>query len=157
MKFANWLLALVALSTIHAQAAPGILGAVTRVEGVATVTQGDAGQTVAPGIAVHDGMHFVTASRSSVILRLHSGCTIVIPPEHSVTVLESANCARLAAAVGPLQPARIMPASVLASTNAAAVNTNAAVVNGVVLGGAAMIAIQALRLRFEDNRPLSAR
>ena len=80
------------------------LGTVSKVEGVVTATQGASGVNVTPGMAVQNGMRFVTTSRSTVTLNLASGCVVTVPPSSAVTVSSTMTCQQLMAAVQPVVP-----------------------------------------------------
>ena len=129
----------------HAQAP---LGTVSNVNGVATVTQGATGMTVAPGMIIQNGMRFVTTTNGSLTLNMNSGCDVTVPPGHGVTVVQSMNCQQLAAAVRTVVPVAAGPSFPPAPF----------VVQGVILGGAAGIAIAGFRDVIRNNdEPLSAR
>ena len=78
------------------------LGTVGNVQGLVTVTVGTTGTTAVPGSVISDGMRVVTASSSSVTLRLNNGCTLTLQPNQAVTVLERMTCQELTAAVRPV-------------------------------------------------------
>lgn len=81
-------------STAFAQS----LGSVGSVDGVVTVTDGVTGGTVVAGSPITDGMRFVTATGSSVTLKLNSGCVVTLQPNNSITVLKNMTCQELASA-----------------------------------------------------------
>lgn len=149
MTLKKLLLALFAVagSAAFAQAP---LGTVVNVQGVATATQGATGMTVAPGMAVQNGMRFITTSNSTMTLRLNSGCTVTVPGGHGVTVLQSMTCQQLTAAVQPVVPVAgagpgFPPAPAL--------------VNGSIAAVGALTTIAAVRrlARGQDNPPISPR
>lgn len=137
-------LASLACASAFAQAS---LGTVTKVQGVVSASQGTTGMAVAPGTVVQNGMRFVTTSSGSVTLSLNSGCTVVVPPAHAVTVLQSMTCQQLTAAV--------QPSTTYASQAGAGSNT--AVVNGVIAVGAVGVAAGVLSEVTDDNNNISGR
>lgn len=124
------------------------LGTVVNVNGVATMTHGATGATVAPGTVIQNGMRFVTTSGSSVTLRLNSGCTVTVPPAHGVTVLQSMTCQQLTAAVQPVGPVVANPGFPPAP----------AIMQTVILGGAVgILAAGITQVVDDDDESLSAR
>lgn len=149
MKTKKLLLSLtfLASASVFAQAP---VGTVTSVEGVVTATQGATGVSVTPGMAIQNGMRFVTTSRASTTLRLNSGCTVTVPPSHGVTVVSTMTCQQLAAAVQPVTP--------VAAAQTAPFTGSPGVVNGVIaVGGAAVAAGVIKGLNDDDNRNVSGR
>lgn len=128
------------------------LGTVTSVHGVVTATQGTTGMTVAPGVAIQNGTRFVTTSNASVTLHLNSGCTITVPPGHSVTVLQSMTCRELVAAVQP-----VATTTVLGQAAGDSFMPTTTLVNGVIAVGALGIIAGAIEVSGEStpNAPLS--
>ncbi|MBC5781705.1 hypothetical protein H8N03_02035 [Ramlibacter sp. USB13] len=145
MNIRYLLLALASVSFSAMAQAP--LGTVTDVQGVVTATQGASGVTVAPGTAVQNGMRFVTTSRGTVTLRLNSGCTVTVPANHSVTVLQSMTCQQLTAAVQPV-PAVATQAPLPAGVGAA---------NGVLAAAGIGLAATVLQDATKDDTNLSGR
>lgn len=145
---------LLLVSTVLASAAAFAqepLGTVTTVHGVVTATQGATGMTVAPGVAVQNGMRFVTTSNASVTLHLNSGCTVTVPPAHGVTVLQSMTCRDLVAAVQPVQTTTVL------GQNGDGFMPTTTLVNGVIGVGALGILAGAIEVSGEStpNAPLS--
>jgi hypothetical protein len=120
---------LAALSTIACASvmAQGALGTVTNVQGVATATTGTSGAAVAPGTAITNGMRIVTTSSGSVTLRMNSGCTVSVPANSGVTVLQSMSCQQLQAAVQPV------------GVSTAGFSPNPAFFNGIIAAGGILV------------------
>ena len=90
-------------STLLASAAfAQSLGTVGNVNGLITVTDGVTGGTVTPGSQITNGMRFVTTSGASMTLQLNNGCSVPVPANHAVTVLQSMTCQELISAVQPV-------------------------------------------------------
>jgi hypothetical protein len=148
MTMKKLMFALIALSGVAAFAqAP--LGTVSNVEGVVTATQGSSVVTVTPGAQIQNGMRFITTSSGSVTLRLANGCTVTVPPNHGLTVVQTMTCQQLTAAVQPVTPVAAQSTFLPSS----------AVVNGAIALGAIGILIGAEEdfRNDEDERPISAR
>lgn len=85
------------------------LGTVTSVNGVATVTSGGSASTLSQGMALSQGARIVTTSTSSAVVRLNNGCTLSVPPGHSVTLLSNLTCQQLHASLQPVTPVATVP------------------------------------------------
>jgi hypothetical protein len=133
------------------------IGTVTSVTGVATVTTSSGGTTLAPGAPVVHGSRIVTTSGSSATLSLNSGCTLVVPPSHAVTVLSSMTCQDLQAAVKPMGAVAAGPGtSVMGQSGFSTGGLDPA----VAIWGAGVIGTviyAATRDENGDNQPLSGR
>jgi hypothetical protein len=141
MNFKKLLLAVTALIGAAAFAqAP--LGTVTSVQGVVTATQGATGMTVTQGMAVQNGMRFVTTSNATMVARLNSGCTVNVPPGHGVTVLQTMTCQQLVAAVQPVVPVAAAGPGFPPAP---------ALVNGSIVAAGALITAAVIREAVRDH------
>src|SRR3954469_25525040 len=100
-KLASALVCLFAASAF----AQAQLGAVTSVNGVATVTSGTVGTAIGAGAPIVEGARVITTSTGSVTFRLNNGCTVTVPAGHAVTVSSALSCQQLQAAVQPVSTA----------------------------------------------------
>jgi hypothetical protein len=135
---------LAALSTIACASvlAQGAVGTVTNVQGVVTATTGTTGATVAAGAAFANGTRFVTTSSGSVTLRTNSGCTVTVPANSAVTVLQSMTCQELAAAVRP----------VVVTAAGPGFGPNPAFFNGIIAAGGILVVGGIIReITRDDN------
>ncbi|HVE51981.1 MAG TPA: hypothetical protein VNB23_01215 [Ramlibacter sp.] len=140
-----------AAASVFAQA---ILGTVTSVEGVATVTTGTTGTAISAGAPIVNGARVITTSTGSVTFRLANGCTITVPPGHAVTVQSNLSCEQLRAAMRPVV------------TTTATTTTTTTVPGGPFFGvapgataaiAAGLIIAVVVANQDDDDEPLSAR
>ncbi|RYF39887.1 MAG: hypothetical protein EOO27_48530, partial [Comamonadaceae bacterium] len=77
-------------STLLATAAfaqsQNVIGKVTEVQGIVTVTDGVRGGTAQLGNPITEGSRYVASSNGSATLKLDNGCTINLRPSQAVTV-----------------------------------------------------------------------
>lgn len=143
-------LAGLAAAPVFAQA----IGTVSSVNGVATVTTGGGGASLAAGAPVMNGARIVTTSASSVTVSLNNGCTLTVPPAHSVTLLSSMTCQQAQAAVLPVTTvANTGPSTAVMGQGALRSADPAVLVWGAAIAG--MVIWHAVD--GDDERPVSGR
>ena len=132
-------------ASAFAQQNQSVIGKVTELAGVVTVTDGVRGGTATLGSPVVDGSRYVTSSNGRVTLRLDNGCDIKLEPNQAVTVRERP-CAALIAGIQSVGVAAVLAT---AGTGGSA----AAGALGVVAIGAGGLLLED---QFLDNRPISS-
>jgi hypothetical protein len=154
-QLATLLLSMLA-ATAYAQAP---LGAVTSVNGVATVTTGTAGTAITVGAPIVEGARVITTSTGSVTFRLASGCVVTVPPGSAVTVRSAMSCEQLQAAIQPVSTAVTTTTATTATTGVA--GTPFATPSGAAMAGfAALLAVGAIAASDDDDgdtAPISGR
>ena len=131
-------------ASVFAQQNQSVIGKVTELAGVVTVTDGVRGGTATLGSPVVDGSRYVTSSNGRVTLRLDNGCDIKLEPNQAVTVRERP-CAALIASIQSVGVAAVLATSTGGSAAAGAL--------GVVAIGAGGLLLED---QFLDNRPISS-
>lgn len=123
-----------------------VIGKVTEVEGIVTVTDGVTGGTAKVGNPITQGSRYVASSNGSATLKLDNGCTIKLKPSQAVTVREEP-CHILLASVQSVGGAAVA-ASLTGGGGSAAVGAGA--VAGLGAGGALLNDV------LLNNRPISS-
>ena len=85
-----------------------ILGKVTQVEGVVTISDGATVSTAVPGTAITGGLRFLTATSGAARLTMDNGCVISLKPNQSLTIGSNMSCRELLAAVQPVPSAPVV-------------------------------------------------
>lgn len=82
-------------------AEPDLIGKITQVDGLVTVSDGKTVSSVVLGGLVADDTHYVTSSTGTATLKFDNGCELRLKPRQSVTVHREA-CELLIASVKSL-------------------------------------------------------
>jgi len=128
----------------------------TSVNGVATVVSGGSATTLAPGMPLVEGARIVTTSSATATLRTNSGCTLVVPPAHAVTLVSAMSCQQLQAALQPVGPAQATSAMGQGPGSGANPPVGLGVNAPVAVWAAALgLAIAYDAVHKEDETPLS--
>ena len=142
MKKFTFLLSLGAVFTTvsFAQApAPEAVGVVTRVEGLATVSQGDTLGNVFKDEVILQNARVVTTATGSTTIRLNNGCVIDLKPNQAVTVDFKRECKALLAAIQPAGAVGVAGAGGVGAAGVPPGLGNALIVGGGVLTGLGVI------------------
>ena len=149
MKKLTFLLSLGAFftSVSFAQApAPEAVGVVTRVEGLATVSQGDTLGNAFKDKVILQNARVVTTATGSTTIRLNNGCVIDLKPNQAVTVDFRRECKALLAAI---QPAGAVGVAGAGGVGAAGVPPGLG--NAFIVGGGVLTGLGVIRAISESN------
>ena len=142
MKKFTFLLSLSAIFTTVSFAqtpAPQEVGVVARVEGLVTVSQGDALGNVFKDEVILQNARVVTTATGSTTIRLNNGCVIVLMPNQAVTVDARRECKAILAAIQPAGAIGVAGAGGVGAAGVPPGLGNALIVGGGVLTGVGVI------------------
>ena len=149
MKKFTFLLSMGAVFTTvsFAQApAPEAVGLVTRVEGLATVSQSDTLGNVFKDEVILQNARVVTTATGSTTIRLNNGCVIDLKPNQALTVDVRRECKALLAAI---QPAGAVGVAGAGGVGAAGVPPGLG--NALIVGGGAFAGVGLIRAISNSN------
>ena len=154
MKKFTFLLSLgAAFTTVSfAQApAPEGVGLVTRVEGLATVSQGDTLGNVFKDEVILQNARVVTTATGSTTIRLNNGCVIVLMPNQAVTVDARRECKALLAAIQPAGAVGVAGAGVVVAGGVGAAGVPPGLGNAFIVGGGVFTGVGLIRAISNSN------
>ena len=122
--------------------APEIVGVVTRVEGLATVSQGNTLGNVFKDEVILQNARVVTTASGSTTIRLKNGCVIDLKPNQAVTVDIRRECKAILASV---QPGGVVGVASAGGVGAVGVG------NAVIIGGGVLTFIGAINAISNSN------
>lgn len=81
---------------------PEVIGKVTKVQGVVTISDGVTVRTAVLGTVITEGNRFVTASSGAARLTMDNGCVINLKPKQSLVINGKGTCRELIALIQPV-------------------------------------------------------
>ena len=126
--------------------APEAVGVVTRVEGLATVSQGDTLGNVFADEIILQNARVVTTATGSTTIRLNNGCVIDLKPNQAVTVDARRDCRALVAAIQPTGAAGVAGAG-----GVGAAGVPPGLVNALIVGGGVVTGVGVIRAISKSN------
>lgn len=124
--------------------AQNVIGKVTEVDGIVTVTDGVTGGTARVGNPITEGSRYVASSNGTATLKLDNGCTIKLQPSQAVTV-RAQPCQLLLAGVQSVGAAGVIAGIGSGGGSAAAIGVWSLGAGGIIVDDA-----------FGNNRPISS-
>ena len=147
MKKFTFLLSLSAFFTAVSFAqtpAPEAVGVVTRVEGLATVSQGNIIGNVSKDEVILQNARVVTTASASTTIRLKNGCVIDLKPSQAVTVDIRRECKAILASI---QPTGGVVTAGVGSEAGGAVGVG----DAVIIGSGIFVTLEAIRALSKSN------
>src|SRR3954468_7774690 len=99
--FGKTITALGALLLSAAALAQAVVGAVTGVQGLVTVSTASTVANAVPGSPVADGNRYVTGSNGTLTLKMNNGCEVTLKPNQSLVIAGNVTCEALLAMIQP--------------------------------------------------------
>ena len=142
MKKLTFLLSLSALCTTVSFAqtpAPQAVGVVTRVEGLATVSQANTLGNAFKDEVILQNARVVTTASGFTTIRLNDGCIVDLKPNQAVTIDIRRECKAILASIQPAGAVGVAAAGGIGATGTPPGLVNALIVGGGILTGVGVI------------------
>ena len=142
MKKFKFLLSLSALCTTVSFAqtpAPQAVGVVTRVEGLATVSQANTLGNAFKDEVILQNARVVTTASGFTTIRLNDGCIVDLKPNQAVTIDIRRECKAILASIQPAGAVGVAAAGGVGATGTPPGLVNALIVGGGILTGVGVI------------------
>ena len=142
MKKLTFLLSLSALCTTASFAqtpAPQAVGVVTRVEGLATVSQANTLGNAFKDEVILQNARVVTTASGFTTIRLNDGCIVDLKPNQAVTIDIRRECKAILASIQPAGAVGVAAAGGVGATGTPPGLVNALIVGGGILTGVGVI------------------